>query len=861
MYWMKKWPRAGITVRVALTLFSCLASIAILWYVFVDMHAGVHANAPTIRETASPSPLPWGISFDTNGNVWIAEPGCDPQPTCNNQQPPGYIAQYSRQNFTLLRNYAQPTGYSPPLFLATDTGGNVWFTEPTTNAIGELTPNNGNPTWNQWTVPTPGATPYDLTFDKAGNLWFTEFNASSIGEFTPSTQQFAETATPTTNSSPYGIVGPDPSTGSMWFTENNSAVSQIGRFTPPSSGTLQTSDISEYATQTKTNSTPHLLAFDTKGNIWWTEGFDGNIGKLVIGQAVNGTSDGVTEYAVPQPTCTPGSNCGTHISGIGVDSKGTVWFDDALSSRIGSYVPGTNTFTMTVLEGSTSSNAHPHDGLAVDQTDNVWFTEEFASKVGEVLPPSSGPSGPPVNKTWYFGEGRIGSGFTEYLTIDNPDRSQTCSVNVAYDYTIDGSAPAHKTLTISVPPSTRTSRLVDADLGYTPLQNPGASVSTIVTVNTSITPNCNGVVVERPMYFSNPVKSGNDTLGATSLGQTFYFADVPTGNGFASYLTILNPGTSTANVTAMYYANGGTVTSQQVAVPGGTRGTILPNNAHLPLHVSAIITSDQPIVIERPDYFTNVQEGNAGIVSGSTCIVGTSSLNSEWLFAEGYTATGFQEYLVIANIDTTAHAPAAVHITLEYENGSSRTFPVTVNSMSQLIWPVPNNGSTQGVSADVSATGAKIIVERQMFFKDQLRSYNATAIGGTDVVGEMGPTAASAYSFSEGYVGNGYNEFLTLQNPTSGTETLQLTLVNGYGRTYTQAFSINGTTRMTLNIAALALQYLVHRGDGTPGYTISMVVQSVNNAPFVAERPIYWNEMGSGFPTQGGDDIIGYTGL
>jgi hypothetical protein len=41
-----------------------------------------------------------------------------------------------------------------------------------------------------------------------------------------------------------------------------------------------------------------------------------------------------------------------------------------------------------------------------------------------------------------------------------------------------------------------------------------------------------------------------------------------------------------------------------------------------------------------------------------------------------------------------------------------------------------------------------------------------------------------------------------------------------------------------------------------------MTVQSVNNAPFVAERPQYWNTSGTGTstPTQGGTDIIGYTG-
>ena len=45
------------------------------------------------------------------------------------------------------------------------------------------------------------------------------------------------------------------------------------------------------------------------------------------------------------------------------------------------------------------------------------------------------------------------------------------------------------------------------------------------------------------------------------------------------------------------------------------------------------------------------------------------------------------------------------------------------------------------------------------------------------------------------------------------------------------------------------------------GYEVSIVVQSSNNTLFVAERPMYWNVMGSSFPTQGGTDIIGYTGL
>ncbi len=371
----------GVFGRVILSLLFVLASILIVWGI-LSIYPSAHA-APAIRETAVPGADPWGITFDNSGNVWIAEPGCDSPPTCA-PQVPSAIVQYNHQSFTLIQNFTTPANFSAPFFLAKDTQGNIWFTEPKSSAIGELSVNNGLPSWHQWTVPTPYATPYDLAFDTVGNLWFTEFGASRIGEFKPATQQFVETPTPTAHSSPYGVVGPD-ATGVMWFTENNSAVSKIGRFTPPPTGTLGTNNIAEYPTKNRINSTPHLITIDKQGNIWWTEGFDNAIGSLAIKQAVPGTSNGVTEYAVPRPACTPGPNCSTHISGIGVDSQGIIWFDDSLSSRIISLNPSSGNFSTMVIGGGLTSGAHPHDGFAIDKSDNVWFGEEFANKLGEVI--------------------------------------------------------------------------------------------------------------------------------------------------------------------------------------------------------------------------------------------------------------------------------------------------------------------------------------------------------------------------------------------------------------------------------------------------------------------------------------------
>ncbi len=853
--------RISLLVRLVVTLAATGMSLFAAWLVLGGGHLAAHAAAPTIKETALPYTYPWGIALDTAGNVWTAEMGCDPRPTCGPQT--GAIAEYNRQTFTIEQNFTEPANFSSPLFLAVDASGNIWFTEPATNAIGELIPTQGNPTWHQFSVPAANAAPYDLAFDKSGNLWFTEYNASSIGEFTPSTDTFNETPTPSASSNPYGITGPDPSTGSFWFTENNSSVARIGRFTPPSSGTLSTGAISEYLVSSPVfNTTPHLLTFDHQGNIWWTEGFDGRIGRLVISQAQNDTSSGVTEFNVPPPAC--GSSCGTHISGIGVDSAHMIWFDDSLSDRIGVFDPSSNAFTMYTLPNDNGSQGkHPHDGLAVDSSDNLWFSEEFANNLGEAIQsnqptPSPSPTNlpaTPVNDNWYFGEGRVGNGFNEYLTLDNPDPAHACAVNVKYLYTPDGGSAQTKTIAITANPSTRATRYVNGDLGFPVTRAAAADVSAFVSVNTSSTPNCRGIVAERPMYFHymSGVTSGDDVMGATHTATTFSFADVPTGGGSSSYFTILNPGSTNATVTAAYYANGAQVNQQTAQVAAGTRGTINPNSLGLPQHVAAVLTSSQPVVVERPSYYANINAGNAGTVSGGAVVVGASAGANDWLFAEGSTQTGFQEQFVLANLDTNANTAAIVTITLEFTNGTTQSHTLLIAPKSQAIWNVNQYApGVDSISAEITSTGAAIIAEREMFFHYHSGG-NPSAIGVTDVTGELGPAAQPAYSFAEGYVGSGFNEWLTVQNPTANAERILLTIINGAGQVYTQWLQIGPQTRTTLNITTIGLRYL------TKDNALSMLLQAANDAPFVAERPMYWNQ-GGALPTQGGSDVIGYYG-
>lgn len=310
---------------------------------------------------------PWGTTFDSQGNLWVAVPGCDPNPTCSLSTPPGKIEEYNSATHAWMQTIQLPAGYGQPLFLAIDSTGNIWFPSPMSNAIEMY--NSKDQTFSQWTVPTANALPWDIAIDHKGKIWFTEHGSDKIGKFNPTSHVFKEFATPAPNSNPYGITV--DARNNIWFTENNDTVALISDYT-------KTNKLHEYKIRNGNTSglTPHLIAVDHNGNIWWSEGFAGAIAELNISQAVPGTNRGVTEYYYTA-AC---STCGTHTSGIAVDKAGNIWFDDSLQSIFGSFNIASSSFT---LYNTPTPNSHPHDGLNIDSQGNIWFDEEYANKLAE----------------------------------------------------------------------------------------------------------------------------------------------------------------------------------------------------------------------------------------------------------------------------------------------------------------------------------------------------------------------------------------------------------------------------------------------------------------------------------------------
>lgn len=333
-----------------------------------SVHVGRAAGTLSVTDYKIASGLdPWGTAFDGAGNAWVAVPGCNPNPDCGSKTAPGKIEVFNPASASWAATYQLPSGYGQALFLAFDASGNLWFPMFHTNMLGEMV--MATKSFQQWPIPTAASGPWDLAFDRNGKLWITEHYVNKVAEFDPSTDRFVqELSTPAATSNPYGITV--DANNNVWFTENNSADTYIDEYT--NTGVFQQFTIETGAVS---NLTPHLITADpVTGNVWWTEGFIGRLGELVLSQAVAGTNAGVYEYTYPRIN---GSS--THTSGISIDKNGLVWFDDSLQNSFGSFpATGSGSFSMYLAP---SSRSHPHDGLQVDSLDRVWFDEQYAEKL------------------------------------------------------------------------------------------------------------------------------------------------------------------------------------------------------------------------------------------------------------------------------------------------------------------------------------------------------------------------------------------------------------------------------------------------------------------------------------------------
>jgi hypothetical protein len=306
--------------------------------------------------------------------------------------------------------------------------------------------------------------------------------------------------------------------------------------------------------------------------------------------------------------------------------------------------------------------------------------------------------------TFYFAEGYTGANFDEYLTMANFDvQSAACDITYLF---ADGSTQVQR---VSLLPRSRGTVDVKGAVGG------GKEVAVKLTCSRPI-------AAERPMYFAyDGVWTGGHIAGGLQApSYHLYFAEGYTGPGFVQYLTILNPGPTSARLSVAFLLDDGSTVTYQSTVPAHARSTIKANDIVPGRAVSTDLSSDQPIVAERLMYFSY-----NGTITGGHDVVGSSAPSRYWLFPDLVTTSGTDSYLTVGNPQDHT-----VTFTVAFfdETGSTliRNYSVPARAR-QTLAVAREAGSGRLLSAQLSASDA-VVAEAPLYSADGIN-------GGADVMG------------------------------------------------------------------------------------------------------------------------------
>jgi len=325
-------------------------------------------------------------------------------------------------------------------------------------------------------------------------------------------------------------------------------------------------------------------------------------------------------------------------------------------------------------------------------------------------------------KRFLYAEGTTRTGFQTWLALENPQSVQA-KVVVTYLFG-DGSPPKQENVTI--PSRSRETVNVNASVGA------DKDVSVALTANQPI-------VGERVMYFTTPGAimgsrpSGvHNSTGASQAGTGWYFAEGTTRSNFQEYLCLMDPGSRDATATITYLGAGGAIKTQKQSIKANARVTVDVNAAvGADKDVAVAVTSDEPVVAERPMYFQYMPVATSGILwKGGHDSMGADYAAYKWEFAEGCTRAGYQTFLCIANPNAVAE-DANISYFITKPDGSHESKVATVKVAANSRQTVFVNDAV-GPDRDVSATVTckdPVVVERPMYFSSGPYTDGGDALG------------------------------------------------------------------------------------------------------------------------------------
>jgi hypothetical protein len=363
---------------------------------------------------------------------------------------------------------------------------------------------------------------------------------------------------------------------------------------------------------------------------------------------------------------------------------------------------------------------------------------------------------------------------------------------------------------------------------------------------------------------------------------TFYFAEGFTGPGYTETLSMLIPNyNGTAQITYDIVGGSPIVETPRALTAGRVFTEDVNSDVGVGMAVSAQVVLSAPGTVERTIHFND----SAQLRYGSTDKIGAPGPSAQWNFAEGSTLSAYREFLSLQN---PSNGPA--NVTLNYFlEASGSTAPVvkelvllansrttvevfggnTGGTVASPITCTPGAGGDCGVGPGITGVSVQllsdipIVAERPFYVHDYNFGFGPIE-DGHDAFGAT--AAASTWYFAEGTTQAHFNEFLTLQNPTSAPVGVTLNYATDAGIQPSKTLTLPPTSRTTV---------VVYEGNknagpcsggegGTCGIgrgITGVSVTVVANGSIVAERPMYMvQDFGSG-PVAGAHVAVGATAL
>ncbi len=342
------------------------------------------------------------------------------------------------------------------------------------------------------------------------------------------------------------------------------------------------------------------------------------------------------------------------------------------------------------------------------------------------------------------------------------------------------------------------------------------------------------VVVDRTVRWDASGYGAHAETAVAAPATTWYLAEGSTAGEFALFYLLQNPGdvATSASVRFLRPAPLAPVT-RSYAIGPHARLTIpvdaIPELASS--DVSGVVTSTQPIVVERAMYLDRPGQpfaaghGSAGVTAPAT----------SWFLAEGATGSFFELFLLIAN-PSSQQAQVRVDYLLQGGGTLSKQYAVAADSRF-TIWvdneQLPAGSGQRPLAATTvamrvtSTNDVPVIVERSMWWPQPFW-YEAHASPGTTVTG-------TRWALAEGFAGgpSQAETYVLIANTATRQGAARVSVVFENGAGATSDVTLAPESRTNVAIGTLLPQ--------TQGRRFSTIVESIGASPvpIVVERAMY----------------------